>query len=201
MPIGPKESLFECALLDRVPLERLAFDLPVSAVNFNRAVVVSDEKGNEIEHASISRVRLNRGGQSVTSDDLTIDIGSHATGAVRLAIENGDDRPLPIEEVRPLTVERRIYFDPGGRAAFQLYYGDAKIDSPTYDYARFFHQSSHVAIAQLGLPADNPQLTSRPDDRPWSERHQVVLWIAMLAAVAVLGALALRGMKGAPSSS
>ena len=201
IPGGSKESLFECALLDRVPLERLAFDLPASAVNFNRAVVVSDEKGNEIERASINRVRMNRGGQSVTSDDLTIDIYSRTAGAVKVTIENGDDKALPVEQVRPLTIERRLYFDPAGRSALQLYYGDAKLDSPTYDYARFFQQSSNAAIAQLGLAGANPQFTSRPDDRPWSERHQVVLWIAMLAAVAVLGALALRGMKGAPSSS
>ena len=201
MPGGSKESLFECALLDRVPVERLAFDLPANAVNFNRTVVVSDEKGNEIERASISRVRLNRGGQSVTSDDLTIDIYSRTASAVKVAIENGDDKPLPMEQVRPLAVERRVYFDPGGRAAVQLYYGDAKIDSPTYDYARFFQQSPNAAIAQLGSPGANSEFMSRPDDRPWSERHQVVLWIAMLAAVVVLGALALRGMKGTSSPS
>jgi Protein of unknown function (DUF3999) len=195
-----KESTFECSLPDRVPLERLAFDLFSDAVNFNRTVIVSDERGNEIERASISRVRLNRAGQSVTAEDLTIDGYPRISSAVKVIIENGDDKPLPIEEVRPLTVERRIYFDPSGKATLQLYYGDAKLEAPTYDYTKVFQQSPSAAIAQLGPPGANPQFTARPDERPWSERHQALLWIAMLLAVAVLGALALRGMKrGAPS--
>ena len=198
---GPKQTAFECSLLDRVPLERLAFDLPASAVNFNRTVAVSDEKGNEIERSSISRVRLNRGGQTVTSEDLTVDVYPRSASAVKVTIENGDDKPLPIETVRPLTIERRIYFDPSGKTALQLYYGDARLEAPTYDYARFFQQSGNANLAQLGTPSANPEFTGRPDERPWSERHQVVLWMAMLLAVAVLGALALRGMKrGVPSS-
>jgi Protein of unknown function (DUF3999) len=197
---GQKESVFECSLLDRVPLERLAFELPSNAVNFNRTVVVLDEKGNEIERASISRVRLNRAGQSVTSENLTVDMYPRTASAVKVAIENGDDKPLPTEKVSPLAVERRIYFDPSGKAALQLYYGDDKLDAPTYDYAKLFQHSPSAVIAQLGAPVANPQFTARPDDRPWSERHQVVLWVAMLLTVAVLGALAFRGMKrGAPS--
>jgi hypothetical protein len=40
----------------------------------------------------------------------------------------------------------------------------------------------------------NPAYTARADDRPWSERHPAMLWIAMLAAVVVLAALAIRGL-------
>lgn len=190
-----KNSVFECALLDRVPLERLAFDLPSNAVNFSRTVVVSDAKGNEIERASISRLHLNRAGQSVKSEGLTIDLYPRIARSLKVVIENGDDKPLPVERVRPLTVERRVYFDPGGKPTLQLYYGDAKLESPTYDFAKFFQPSPTATTAQLGAPDANPEFTARPDERPWSERHQAVLWISMVLAVAVLGALALRGMK------
>ena len=142
------------------------------------------------------RLRLNRAGQSVVSQDLTIDLYTQAAKRLKVAIQNGDDKPLPIESVRPLSFERRIYFDPSGKINLQLYYGDPKLGSPAYDYAKFFQQSPNAAIAQLGQPEANPQFTGRPDDRPWSERHQTVLWAAMIAAVALLGALALRGIKG-----
>ena len=192
----PKETVFECALLENVPLERIAFEVPASTVNFNRAVIVSDESGNELDRGSVSRVRLNRAGQSVVSQDLMIDLYTQAAKRLKVAIQNGDDKPLPIESVRPLSFERRIYFDPSGKINLQLYYGDPKLGSPAYDYAKFFQQSPNAAIAQLGQPEANPQFTGRPDDRPWSERHQTVLWAAMIAAVALLGALALRGIKG-----
>ena len=192
---GPKESVFECSLFDGVPLERLAFQVPETAVNFNRTATVFDDAGNETVSASISRVRLNRAGQAVVSEDLTVDLYSRAGKRVKVSIQNGDDKPLPIERVRPLSFERRLYFDPNGKAALQLYYGDAKLQAPTYDYARFFQQSPNAAVAQLGVAAANAQFTGRPDDRPWSERHPIVLWAAMAAAVALLGALALRGIK------
>jgi hypothetical protein len=197
---GLKQSSFECSLFEGVPVERVSFSAPKSTVNFNRTAVVSDENGNEIARGSISRVRLNRAGQSVVSEDLTMDLYERPIRQLKVAIQNGDDKPLPIDQVRALSFERRIYFDPNGRGALQLYYGDDKLGSPTYDYARFFQQSPNAAVAQLGQPAPNPQFTGRPDERPWSERHQGVLWAAMIAAVVVLGALALRGMKSNTAS-
>ena len=197
---GPKETVFECSLFDGVPLERLAFDVPANTINFNRTVVISEKNENEIGRGSISRVRLNRAGQSVVSEDLTLELYGRPGNSVKVAIQNGDDKPLPIEHVRALSFERRIYFDPNGKATLQLFYGDAKLDSPAYDYAKFFQQSPNTVVAQLGSPEANPQFVSRPDERPWSERHQGILWSAMVAAVALLGALAVRGMKGSSAS-
>ena len=45
----------------------------------------------------------------------------------------------------------------------------------------------------------NSAYTGRPDDRPWSERHPAVLWAAILAAVALLGGIAVRSIKTATS--
>jgi hypothetical protein len=49
--------------------------------------------------------------------------------------------------------------------------------------------------ADLGPGAPNEAYRRRPDDRPWSERHNAVLWFVMLLAVVVLAALAIRGLK------
>jgi hypothetical protein len=69
-----------------------------------------------------------------------------------------------------------------------------------YDYAKFFKADPAAVQAQLGADTHNPAYTGRPDDRPWSERHQVVLWAAMILAVAILALLAIRGL-GAESRS
>ena len=190
----PKQSVFACALSAGMPVERLTFDLAVNAVNFNRTVVVSDEKGNELERGSISRVRMNRAGQIVISEELAIDLYHHRKQQIRITIENGDDAPLPVQQLRPLSIERRVYFDPHGKSTLQLYYGDSKLGAPSFDYGKFFQPSPDVGVAQLGPAEANPRFKGRPDDRPWSERHNGILWIAMLVAVAVLGGLSLRGL-------
>jgi hypothetical protein len=197
---APKQSVFTCTLPDGTPLERIVFELPASVVNFNRTVVVSDDKGNELEQSSISRVRISRAGQTVVSESLAVDLNLRATNRITVARENGDDAPLPVAQVRPLSVERRIYFDPNGKSALELYYGDAKLEAPSYDYGKFFQQSPDAAVAAASPASANVQFTGRPDDRPWSERHNGVMWAAMVLAVALLGGLALRGMKaGAPT--
>jgi Protein of unknown function (DUF3999) len=195
---GFKHRVFACSLSDGVPLDRIIFEVPANTVNFNRTVVVSDEKGSELERGSISRVRLSRAGQTVVSEDLALDPNLRTTNRLTVAIENGDDAPLLIQQVRPLSVERRVYFDPHGKSALKLYYGDAKVEAPSYDYGKFVQQSPDAAVAQVGPGEANSEFAGRPDDRPWSERHNGVLWAAMLLAVALLGGLALRGLRRNP---
>jgi uncharacterized membrane protein len=90
---------------------------------------------------------------------------------------------------------------PQGKSLLRLYYGDNKLDSPVYDYARFFKADPGAAKAELGPGTHSPAYSGRPDDRPWSERHKAVLWLAMLLAVAGLAALAIRGLKAKALSS
>jgi hypothetical protein len=49
----------------------------------------------------------------------------------------------------------------------------------------------------LGSEEANTSYSGRPDDRPWSERHPAVLWAAIIAAVLILGGIAMRSMKTA----
>jgi len=140
------------------------------------------------------RVRINRAGTLVNTEELAIGVGGHS-GQLTISIENGDNPPLALLEVQPLSLERRIYFDPQGKASFRLYYGDEKLSPPVYDYARFFHLEGSAAEAQLGEGASNPQYSRRPDDRPWSDRHMGILWAAMILAVLALAGLAIRGLR------
>ena len=93
--------------------------------------------------------------------------------------------------------ERRVYFDSPAGSQLVLYYADPKLESPVYDYDKLFQRDPGATVAQLGAETKNTVFTGRPDERPWSEKHPAVLWIAIVAAVLVLGALALRSMKTA----
>jgi hypothetical protein len=194
-----RKTEIACDIPPRVPLNRILFRVEPAQVNFRRAVTVEDAKGAQFGSGEISRVRVNRAGTLVTNEELAVNVfGSNSdagSGHLVITIDNGDNPPLTILAADPLTLERRVYFEPQGKTAIHLYYGDEKLYAPVYDYARFFHLEASPAEAQLGSGAHNAQYTGRPDDRPWSERHMGVLWAAMILAVLALGVLALRGLR------
>jgi hypothetical protein len=187
-------TVITCTLPAKVPLNRIEFKIPSEQVNFRRSVSIEDAAGSQVSSGEISRVRVNRGGTLVTHEDVAVSL-SGSYGQITINIDNADNPPLTLSSVQPLTLERRMYFDPAGRSGLRLYYGDPGLAAPIYDYARFLHVDASAAQAQLGPGMHNAEYTGRPDERPWSERHSAVLWSAMIAAVLILFVLALRGLK------
>jgi hypothetical protein len=186
-----------CDLDPGVPVARILFTIPTNLVNYRRNVSVSDAKGTQLCSGSISRIRMKSGHEEVIAEDLALPYCANKEAHVLIEIDNGDNKPLAVEKAEPQALERRIYFDPGGKSAVRLYYGDEKLSAPEYDYARFFHRETDAVPVIMGVESRNPEFTGRPDERPWSERHGWVLWGAMLAAVAVLAVLAVKGLTGA----
>jgi hypothetical protein len=187
-------TVIVCEVPARVPLKRILFQVAPGQVNFRRTVSVENLKGVQEASGEISRVRINRAGTLVTNEELAINAAG-SSGRLTLAIDNGENSPLAILGAQPLSLERRIYFDPQGKPSLRLYYGDEKLSAPVYDYARFFHLEASSPEARLGAGAHNPQYTGRPDERPWSERHTAILWAAMILAVVALTGLAIRGLR------
>jgi hypothetical protein len=64
-----------------------------------------------------------------------------------------------------------------------------------YEYAKLFVNDVNAGPLQISTEAANAGFTGRPDERPWSERHPVVLWAAILAAVGILGGIAVRSIR------
>ena len=186
-------TVIACDIAVKTPLRRISFQVAPSQTNFRRTVSVEDEKGAQIASGEIDRVRVDRAGTLVTSENLAVNVSSNP-GKLTLRIDNGENPALLITSAEPLAVERRVYFDPQGKTTLKLYYGDEKLAEPTYDYSRFFHLEPSPAEAELGPGMHNDQYTGRPDDRPWSERHTTILWGAMLLAVLSLAILAIRGL-------
>jgi len=190
-----RTSLLTCALPPKVPVERIRFDVSPDRVNFRRNLTITNGQGVRLASAAISRIRIDRGGSTVTSDNLAVTGFGDVLQGFTITIENGDDPPLAFSAVQPQSLERRLYFDPPGRANLKLYYGDEKLEPAVYDYAKFFHEDAAAVEAKLGPDIVNPAYAGRPDARPWSERHQALLWLVMMGAVALLTALALRGLE------
>jgi hypothetical protein len=195
-----RNTVVTCSLPPRIPLDRIQFEVAPEQINFRRNVSVSAGEV-QIANGDISRVRVNRDGRQILSEQMFVDVPAATEKRdFTVTVANGDDPPLKLLKLEPLALERRIYFDPSGRSSLKLYYGDPKLEPAIYDYAKFFQEDPAAVQAQLGPGMNNAEYAARPDGRPWSERHETVLWAAMILAVAVLAILALRGFAAKPTA-
>jgi uncharacterized protein DUF3999 len=214
------DTVLTFTLPPNVPVERVHFEIANSHDNFLRTVEVQTgglmEPAQTLGTGMLRRIHMLRGGKQVDQEDDSIAVVAQSRRAaepvsvdedgreqtrkgidiLRVIVHNGDDRPLAISNAQLLQTERRIYFQmPSAASAVTLYYGDEKLPAPSFDYARLFQQDSGAGQAKLLEEVLNSQYQEPPDPRPWSERHPAAMWTAMVAAILVLGAVALRSLR------
>jgi hypothetical protein len=199
------DSVFAFTPSPNVPIDRVEFVVDSSQGNFSRPYEIRDQENQWLASGEISRVHVVRRGQKIDTELTEAEVhlgGSSATPkTLKVVVHNGDDRPLKLSGVLLQQFERRVYFLARQTTEpMRLYYGDGKLEPPIYDFAKLFQKEANAVAARLGPEQANPAFQPRPDDRPWSERHPVVLWAAIIAAVLILGAIALRSIKSTPSA-
>jgi hypothetical protein len=192
-----KDTVFTFAVPENVPVERVLLAIDPAQGNFQREMEVQGAKMSTTGVGEISRIHMQRNGGKIDVDQTWLSLSATSQAHLRAVIHNGDDAPLRITRARLQQYERRIYFDCDVGAALALYYGDAKLNAPVYDFAKLFQSDASAGQMQMGAEELNALYTGRPDDRSWSERHPAVLWAAILAAVAILGGIAVRSIKTA----
>ena len=195
-----KGTVLTFAVPENVPVDRVTLDIDPAQPNFRRLVQVTDDKDAYIGSGEIDRIHMVRSGQKIDSDAHDVSFSAVGHKSIKIIIYNGDDPPLKLTSARLQQLERRLYFDAPASGQITLYYGDDKLEPPVYDYAKLFLLARDAGPAQLGAEQANSAYTGRPDERPWTERHPAVLWIAIVAAVLVLGAIAVRSMKSTTST-
>ena len=200
-----RQSVATFALPERIPVERVSFDFaPTFNANFSRDVRITDrpDGSNSVSEnlaGTIFRVHLTQGGREIRQEQLSVPaiLGSNMqSGAmVEVAVENGDDVPLPLSAIRLEMRQRKICFDASGAQTLTLFYGDSALAAPQYDYARLFAPSDAIRNAQLGSERLNSGYRDRPDSRPLTDRHPHLLWIVLLAVICLLAIVAIRSSK------
>jgi hypothetical protein len=203
------QSIATFTLPERIPIERVSVDLPPTyKANFSRDVHITDHpintsdtpaEASETLAGTILRVHLTQSGHEIRQQQLSVPatLGSNMQSAatVEVAIENGDDTPLPIAAIRLEMRQRKLCFDTPATQPLTLFYGDPALTAPQYDYARLFSPSTEVHTAQLGPEQLNPAYRDRPDERPLTERRPHLLWIALLIVICILALVAIRSSK------
>ena len=194
-----KDTMVIFTLPGNSPVERIVFDIDPAQPNFRRDLEIEGMQGSWIATGEIARVHMQRGGRKIDVEQTTVYAGGRGP-LLKAIIHNGDDAPLKITAAHLEQYQRRIYVDAMPATPITLYYGDGRLSAPVYDYAKLFQKDPAASPADLGPETENPAFTERPDGRPWSERHPAVLWAAILAAVLVLGVLALKSMRSTAAS-
>ena len=121
---------------------------PNFKANFSRDVHVSDRPAGTPQSAAetidgtIFRVHLTQAAREIRQQQLSVPatLGANMQGpaSVKVTIENGDDTPLPVIAVRLEMRQRKLCFNAPTTQAMTLFYGDAGLQHPEYDYPRFF---------------------------------------------------------------
>lgn len=178
----------------RVPVSRLTFssDTP----EFYRAVRLSASEDGTLWTYRGSGViyRYRRDGHLYES--LSVDFPEWLNNQnLRVAVINGDDRPLSNVGISLFAVPRKLLFWVLAGGGDQLLYGNEKMGSPQYDlahYANFGAPERPYAVLSLG---PEELTTNYADPRPFSERHPEVLWISLALAIVLIGLTALKTLR------
>jgi hypothetical protein len=183
-----------------LPVTQVEFS--TSQPEFDRNVIIETsrdgsewipgEPGGEI-------YRFNR--DNSQTEKLTVKIGGVLYGRhIRITIFNGSDPPLESVTAQLMTSPRIIYFVPQPQRSYTFLYGQSQISAPSYDLARTIdrRQLASAPAAQLGPQ----QINSNYDDpRPWTEKHGIVLWAALIIAAVCLGAAALASLRSSTAGA
>jgi len=210
-------SVLEFTVPAHVPVDRIVFSPGASPAQFSRDVSVAVapvSAPRSIDAApppppatfsgDILRVHSLQNGRPIDEERLAIDAPQFdfdTPAKWTVAIQNGDDAPVSLKSVRLQMLQRTLCFDADGNSSYLLAYGDPALSPPRYDYATLFALQPNAAQIAAGAEQPNPAYQPRPDDRPFTEKHPALMWVALAAVIAVLAAIALRSARPASPPS
>jgi len=206
------QTIAIATLPPQLPIERVTFVLaPSYTGNFSRDVFISakptgesntTQAAPESATGTIQRVHLTQAGREIRQQQLSIPaiLGANLqqNATLEVAVNNGNDAPLPITAVLLEMREHEICFDASTASRPELFYGDPALPTPQYDFARLFSPSARLVQAQLGPEQPNPGYHPRPDTRSITERHPDFIWIVLLIVISILAIVAMRSTKALP---
>ena len=209
-------SVVEFTVPAHLPVDRIAFapgaqpalfsrdvEISVLPVSPSHATVDSQPPRTVTSNGDILRVHKIDNGRRIDEERLAVDApwtDFNTPQKWTITIQNGDDARLKLDSVRLEMVERDLCFEADGNASYKLLYGDPALEAPHYDYEQLISVEASAAQITAGPEVLNPAYQPRPDDRPFTEKHPVLLWVALGAVIALLGAIALRSAKRSTKS-
>jgi hypothetical protein len=188
-----------------VPVERVRFELaPAYKSDFLRHVSItaasdpqSTEAPQELLDGEIWRVTRSEhatGGPGIRAQKLTLDAvlasNLHDSAKIKVNIKNDGQPPLSLDAVELEMRQRTLCFHADAGATYTLRYGDPALQPSVYDFDSLRNMPATPIAATLGMEELNRHYVGRSEGRTYQERNPEMYWIALLAAIATLGAIA-----------
>jgi hypothetical protein len=116
----------------------------------------------------------------------------HDPATIRVAIANPAQPALPLRAVQLQMRQRTLCFDAVANATYTLRYGDNDLRASVYDLGDLATLPANPLIATLGSEELNTGYIERHVASTYDQRNPNLFWIALLAAIAVLGSFVSR---------
>jgi len=195
-PSGPQRSAWIA--------DRSAAGMPVSEVRFEVAppaefirtveILASDDGKKWLRFAQGEIYRYYQ--EKVSEEQLLVVIpfGGAQSRYWKVEVLNGNDAPLDGVTLHLSAVPRHIVFEQQPGRNYRLLYGQSRASTPQYDLERRLAaaQEDTAVTGQLGPEETNAGWV---DPRPWTETHDIFLWLVLLVAVMLIGYAAVRSLR------
>jgi Protein of unknown function (DUF3999) len=207
-------TVLEFVVPPHIPVDRVLFTPGSRPALFSRKVTVavtpqsppsSDGRAEAVSPITFTggllRVHSTENGHRINEERLSVNTISILDGHLNIpakwaiTIDNGDDPPISLGIVRLQMLQRDLCFEADAAASYTLFYGDSALQRPVYDYETLFAAQTDAAKAVFGAEQHNPMYRARPDQRPFTEKHPVLLWVALVVVIPLLAVIALRSAK------
>lgn len=113
----------------------------------------------------------------------------------RVEVQDRDDPPLQRLRIALDSVPRYVVFRPAPGRAYRLLYGNPRAPAPSYSLVQLVDEAE-IPLAPVGAIGAEAATPVVPVELPWTERNAIVLWVALAAAVGLLGWLAVKALRG-----
>jgi hypothetical protein len=209
----PHQTVYEFAVPANLPLDRLSFASDDPQAVFSRTADLERFRSSQtaetaaedasrqempMQSEGIALIQAPEGKAALPSGSSgAINLGLGAVpyaSTVRLTIQNGDDAPLALHDIALQMRERQVCFLRQPGTSYTLRYGDPLLGAPEYDLSPI--EAAAMSVSESALGAERA-LAPEPAIglRPFTERHPVLLWIALIVVVGTLGFVALRSAR------
>ena len=206
----PHQTIYEFVVPPNVPVDRLTFASDDPDAIFSRSADLeryparsakpqqADEAHPEVprqsEGVSLSHTPPPKGEAASSLDTIELALGAvRYASTIKLAIQNGDDAPLALHAIALEMRERQVCFLRKAGTDYVLRYGD-----PTAWRARVRSVAAPGSLSSASLSTLGAERALTPEHNrgiPFTERHPVLLWVALILVVGTLGFVALRSAR------
>jgi hypothetical protein len=143
--------------------------------------------------------RYRRGDAQLEQLSVMVARGAPQVHYLRVETVNGNDAPLVGAAPKLYVTPQHLVFEQQPGRSYTLIYGQERAEAARFDLGRLL-DAKQMATAEPGQLGPEEVNADWVDPRPWTETHDIFLWLVLLAAVIMLGYAAVRSLRRATTT-